>query len=385
MSNRKTAERPTIDLPALLATERADIEPMVAESGKSYDRLVSTLRIAVQEAPDLLKCSPESLTREITKCAVDGLVPDGKEAVLIPYWNKDAGCHEANYQPMVHGVIKRLKELGDVFSIVCECVHSNDTFSINLADLESLSHEPDVFAENRGDIVGAYVIFRDDERRVIHREWVPLSELTKARQASKSPNSPAWKTWESEMFRKVTLRRGSKYISTDNEKIRALLERTDSMFDFASVKPAARREDPFGGGNVIEGNTGPDQDVEHSTDKPANNSKATGETPQGPKPWQLRIPDTELPTVCEIIRKAVKLILDDQIDIPDRRGVLKGAVPGWKTDFPEHLHPLLAHIVGFCDNALKAMHEKKNWMVPLTANLQKISKQTGEDFTEMLP
>ncbi|QYM73243.1 recombinase RecT [Pseudochrobactrum sp. Wa41.01b-1] len=231
----------------ILDNIRAVVEPLVIDNGQTFDRLKSVFLIAVQQNPDILKCSEESLRREISKCAADGLVPDSKEAVILPYKNS-SGVFLANYQPMVMGIIKRMKELGGVFSIACSVVHKNDEFIYDEADPDALSHKPDRFAsiEERGAIIGGYAVFRDNLRRVMHTEVMTMADFEAVRKASKAPNSPAWTTWPTEMYRKSVLRRGAKYISINNDKIRALIERQDEMFDYSQQR-VAERVNPFTG------------------------------------------------------------------------------------------------------------------------------------------
>lgn len=390
MSSQKIAERPkSLDVTVLMEEHREALMPMVHENGKSFDRLVAAMRIAAQENPDIRQCDPDSLFKEIQKCASDGLVPDAKEAVILPYWNKDKGYYEANYQPMVHGIIKRMRELGDVFSTVCEVVREKDDFYVDLADQDSLKHNASPFDSSRGNVVGAYVIFRDDKNRVLHREIMSREDLDKVRNASKSPNSPAWKIWETEMFRKAVLRRGSKYISIDNAKIRQLIERTDTMFDFSNQKPAPKREDPFGSGKVIEPE--PDDAPKQKTTETNSKASAQGSKPAQKEvekqvdPWSIKVEKQHVRIVDEITTKAVNLILDDSISLSDRKGILKSAVSDWKNGWPEHLHPVLKWVIDFSDKAIRRMGNNEPYEVELLANVQKVSKQIGVDLSHLVP
>ena len=219
---------------------------MVELSGseEAANRIAHSFSIAVRETPKILECSPPSIQKEIMKCCSDGLVPDSKEAVILPYFNKDTKQLEANYQPMVYGVIKRMKELSSVCSIAVDVVHENDEFHVNLADVDDTVHKFDIFSDDRGEIVGAYCIARDKDKNVIHREIMTRKDLDKIRTASKSPNSPAWKNWETEMFKKGVLRRLSKYISLDNDKLRKMVESIDDFFDYKQRQESVRA-DPF--------------------------------------------------------------------------------------------------------------------------------------------
>ncbi|MDR6954187.1 phage RecT family recombinase [Ancylobacter sp. 3268] len=394
MSSRTTAKAVALatDPAAILDEVRGDIAPLLAENGQSYDRLRSTLMIAIQQEPKILECTADSLRREIMKCAADGLVPDSKEAVLLPYWDSKAGVMLANYQPMVHGVIKRLRELGGVFSIVCKLVYEKDEFILDEADPDSLSHKSDPFSKDRGPVVGGYVVFRDDQKRVMHLETMSVDEFEKVRKASKAPNSPAWTNWGDEMRRKAVLRRGSKYISVDNDKIRALLQRQDDMFDFSQPR-VAERVDPFSG-RIIEGETRPavqsaataaienkpaiamPQDRQPAPASNVNSGDAapretgrvesdTGRN-EGPKPAPLDLPDMTVDAAdrekaIEGVTKLLAIGLEAGITPKERSDMLKDAAPLWKGATPEYLHPLLKACVDITLWAVKADAEGRPW------------------------
>ena len=382
----------TVSSAALIDDLRVDLAPMLAESGQSFDRLRTVFMTAVQQNPDILECSEISIKREIRKCAADGLVPDNKEAAMIPYKG------ELQYQPMVLGIIKRVKELGGVFSIVCKLVHEKDEFVLDEADPDSLSHKADPFSKDRGEVVGGYAIFRDDQKRVMHLETMSVEDFEKVRKASKAPNSPAWRDWRNEMYRKAVLRRGAKYISINNDKIRALLERQDDLFDFREPR-TVERANPFTG-EIIEGNAAPS--LEHQQQMPMTQQREESREERRQEPRQQRNEGRDggrdrrqaerpsqagsggkkedqkteenqttdkpatLPEVPDIMidkkdqaiareaaEKLLAIALNMEIDAPARRGVLKDAAPNWKKETPEYLHPLLKACIDATDWAIK--------------------------------
>lgn len=393
MSNQITVSAATV-LDGMLP----DIAPLLRENGQSFDRLKSVFMIAVQQEPKILECTPESLRREISKCAHDGLVPDSKEAVLLPYWDNKDKVYIANYQPMVQGIIKRVKELGGVFQIVCNLVYEKDEFIVNEADPDSLVHKADPFSKDRGEVVGGYAIFRDDQKRVMHLEKMSREDFEKVRQASKAPDSPAWKKWTNEMYRKAVLRRGSKYVPINNDKIRALLERQDDMFDFREPR-TVERANPFTG-EIIEGNAAPS--LEHQQQMPMTQQREENREERRQEPRQqrnegrdggrdrrqaerssqagsggkkedqkteenqtadkpatlLEVPDIMIDKKDQAIareaaEKLLAIALNMEIDAPARRGVLKDAAPNWKKETPEYLHPLLKACIDATDWAIK--------------------------------
>lgn len=392
----------TVDAGRMVDEFRADLEPLVADTGKSFDRLKSVFVIAVQQNPAILDCSPESIRREIGKCAADGLVPDSKEAAMIPYKGV------LQYQPMVHGIIKRLRELGGVFSITCKLVYEMDEFVLNEADPDSLVHKSDPFSKDRGEIVGGYAIFRDDQKRVMHLETMSLEDFEKVRKASKAPDSPAWKNWKEEMYRKAVLRRGAKYISINNDKIRALLERQDEMFEFNQPR-VVERVDPFSG-EVIEHQTATAQITQADTEltkpfdvkakpgadvktqpetKQEANQQATGKQERAPDTKAAPLPDApaevpdidvlkeDLEAIVEAAEKILRIALDTTIDPPDRRGVLKTVVPINKQYVPEYLMPLYKACIDTTDWAIRQDAAGKPWAADHAMFVHKVKSLLG--------
>lgn len=405
MSNQITAEAGVF-----LDSMAADIAPLLRENGQSFDRLRSVFMIAVMQEPKILECTPESLRREISKCAADGLVPDSKEAVLLSYWDNKERKLLANYQPMVQGIIKRVKELGGVFNIVCKLVHENDEFILNEADPDSLVHKSDPFAkpEQRGAVVGGYAVFRDDQKRVMHLETMSAEDFQKVRDASKAPDSPAWKKWTNEMYRKAVLRRGSKYVPINNDKIRALLERQDDMFDFNQPR-TLERTNPFTGEvfeasatKAIENQAAVNMDLQ--TNKQDDSQKEPAQQRREPKERgkqqhqaqrssQAKPDDAtdgksqdsqpaeakkELPTsppdlpdvmiakedhakVAEAAKKILEIGLNMELEPSSRRGVLKEASVTWKAELPEYVHELLKAFIDTTDWAIRTDNAKKPW------------------------
>lgn len=380
----------TVDAAREIDALRADIEPLLVGNGQSYDRLRGTFLIAVQQEPKILECTPESLRREISKCAADGVAPDSKEAVLLPYWDNKEKVYIAQYQPMVYGIIKRMKELGDVFSIVCNLVYANDEFVLDEANPDSLSHKSDRFAADRGAIVGGYVIFRDDKKRMMHLETMTAEDFENVQKASKAPNSPAWRNWKPEMCRKALLRRGSKYISINNDKIRALLERQDEMFDFNQPRQP-ERVDPFSGNTIELGTQAPALGDQQRTpprdERPTQQSTDTappGQTQSETKPDDKPVgppivPDIEImkgdhPIVIEAVEKLLAIALDASIDAPARRGVLKTSALDWKGATPEYVHGLVKACIEMSDWAIKRDGEKLAWQAEHAMFVHKVKQ-----------
>ena len=181
--------------------------------------------------PEILRCSAGSLRASLLKAAADGQLPDGRHAALVPHYNSKKGFSEATYIPMVKGIVNKAAALGGVNSITAEVVYENDTLSMNLADPAKTEHTFPGFNMDRGEVVGAYAIFRTKDGQVVHREIMTKDDIEKARNVSRMKSGTVWTKWYTEMVRKTVIRRGSKYVAMAPE-LATIIQRDDDHVDF---------------------------------------------------------------------------------------------------------------------------------------------------------
>lgn len=219
-------------------TELAKILP----SGIDADRFVRTVTTTVQMNEELLYADRRSLFGACMKAAQDGLLPDGREAVLNIYKTKvklDNGADEwvpmVQYLPMVRGVLKIVRNAGGVAHIDAAAVYAMDHFVFQRGDDPKIEHKPYMGDEDPGQVVASYIIVRLDNGEV-HREVMPRRDIEKTREASKSgngANSP-WTKWYDQMAIKAVIKRAAKLLPTSSEALdRVIQNDNDAMgFDF---------------------------------------------------------------------------------------------------------------------------------------------------------
>jgi phage RecT family recombinase len=204
----------------------------------TYQKMRSTFITAVAHNPDILKCDTQSIFTALLKCAIDNLLPDNREASIVPFNTKvKEGDREvykllAQYMPMIQGIRKRARELGGIRTIISEVVFSNDFFEYEAGDDPKITHKAPKLGEERGQIVGAYAIFKDDEDVIVHREVQDKKSIEAARNVSRAKEGPAWRNFYDEMARKTVVRRGAKSIPSLPEELRRIIERDDEYSDF---------------------------------------------------------------------------------------------------------------------------------------------------------
>lgn len=209
------------------------------------DRFIRTVVTAVQMNQDLLFAERRSLLSSCMKAAQDGLMPDGREAVLNIYNTKikvqegsrtvEKWTPTVQYLPMVRGVLKVMRNSGMVAHIDAAAVYERDHFAFKRGDDPKIEHEPYLGAEEPGKIVAAYIIVRLTNGEV-HREVMPFRDIEKTRSASKSGSgdSSPWVKWYDQMAIKAVIKRAAKILPTSSEALDRVLQNDNdaSGFDF---------------------------------------------------------------------------------------------------------------------------------------------------------
>jgi len=202
---------------------------MVLPPQMPVERFQRVAITAINKNPDLVDCSRQSLYNAFMQCAQDGLLPDSQEAAIVKYNSKD-GTPTAQYQPMVKGILKKMRNSGELKSIMATCIHEHDPFRYWVDDDgEHLTHEPDLFTGDRGKIIGAYALAKTKDD-AIYIKVMTTAEIEVVRQCSKAKNSNFWTNWWDQMAEKTVIRRLSKRMpmSTDLDD---LLRRDDDLYD----------------------------------------------------------------------------------------------------------------------------------------------------------
>lgn len=206
------AERPSTPLDTVRVTLermgqqfRAALPPQIP-----VEKFVRTTMTAVSMQPALLEADRRSLLASCMRAAQDGLMPDGREAALVVYRSKSGPT--VQYMPMVGGVLKKIRNSGELASISANVVYANDHFDYALGDDERIEHKP-LLSDDRGKPIAVYAIARMKDGAV-YREVMSVAQVEKVRAASRAANAGPWVDWWDEMARKTVIRRLAKRLPT---------------------------------------------------------------------------------------------------------------------------------------------------------------------------
>lgn len=207
-------------------------------TGVNVDRFIRTAMTVVSMNPDLLTCTMPSLMGSIMLAAKDGLLPDGKEAVIQVYNCNVAGPNkppayekQAQYMPMVRGLINILYRTGDVAMVDGVAVRAKDVFEYERGDQPRIVHKPYMGAEDAGPVIAAYCIIKLNNGEV-KREVMNARDIAAVRAMSKSKNGPGWKNWEDQFAIKAVIKRAFKQLPTDSEDLSRVIEHDNAAMHF---------------------------------------------------------------------------------------------------------------------------------------------------------
>lgn len=170
------------------------------------EKFIRTTITAIQMQPALLEADRRSLLGSTMKAAQDGLLCDGREAALVVFKTKNGPM--VQYMPMVGGLLKKIRNSGELASISANVVYERDQFEYELGDYETIKHKPFLGAE-RGNAIAVYAIAKTKDG-AIYREVMSVAEVEKVRASSRAANAGPWVDWWDEMARKTVIRRIAK-------------------------------------------------------------------------------------------------------------------------------------------------------------------------------
>jgi hypothetical protein len=133
---------------------------------------------------------------------------------------------------MIEGMRKILGANGIMLraEVVYEVDRNN--FKYVKGDNPHIIHEPDVFAVDRGAVIGAYAIATDRATgEILGREAMNADELQEVRNASNNPNGAVYKKWPGEMQRKAPARRLFKQVPRIANILKDVLEHDNLNYD----------------------------------------------------------------------------------------------------------------------------------------------------------
>lgn len=192
-------------------------------------RFVRVVMTAVQMTPSLLDADRRTLFASAMRASQMGLLPDSREGAIVTFKN------QAQFMPMVAGIMKLVRNSGEISTWSVQAVYENDQFDFCLGDEEHITHKPSL--ANRGKLIAVYsiVTMKDGEKS---REVMSVEDVNAIRARSRSGNSGPWQTDFAEMAKKTVVRRHSKRLPLSTD-IDGMIKEDDELFMPEQAAPEA--------------------------------------------------------------------------------------------------------------------------------------------------
>lgn len=178
--------------------------------------------VAKDKSGKLQGASEKSLMVALEKAAKEGLLMDGNEACWMVFGS------EAQYSPMVWGLMKLIQNSGAVSKVSVYVVWSNETFKIKIVNgEEQMEHEPLVFSpeKDKGERIGVYAAAKMVDGNVLLK-FLSKEKVMKLRAKSKNPK--LWDQEADEFWGKSALRQISKFLPKNSEEMKSVSSHLDS-------------------------------------------------------------------------------------------------------------------------------------------------------------
>lgn len=192
------------------------------------EKFIRVVMTAIQTTPSLLEADRRTLFGAAMRASQMGLLPDGREGAIVTFKN------QAQFMPMVAGIMKMVRNSGEISTWSVQAVYDNDSFDFALGDDEHITHKPAL--SNRGKIIAVYsiVTMKDGEKS---REVMSVEDVEAIRKRSRSGQAGPWVSDFSEMAKKTVVRRHSKRLPMSTDLDDAL--RSDDELFMPSETPTA--------------------------------------------------------------------------------------------------------------------------------------------------
>jgi len=187
-----------------------------------YERFIATTQQALLQFPQILDCTPGSITQACMKAAYDGLRIDGREAALVERKMSQKGRNQgakkkmAQYMPMAFGLVQQIYRGKEVVAMEVDVVYEGDEYHVQKGTNPGIHHAPNLERKKDAKIIAAYSVATLKSGHKTF-EVMGMADLAQVRAAASY--DVVWKAWPGEMSKKSVVRRHRKMLPLGDRDI----------------------------------------------------------------------------------------------------------------------------------------------------------------------
>ena len=180
-------------------------EPLLKAMGIATEVYERVALNALVRNPDIADCTPKSLDRALLDSIDAKLMPDGKDAVIVPFKNR--GVPEATFIPMIGGQVKLALAATPGLTLRSKLVYAADLFEYEEGLRPVLKHKPSPTADRTdGSIIAVYAVAHIPASVDPAFEVLLRGDIDRHRGYSRTGNSGPWAQFYGQMAQKTAIR-----------------------------------------------------------------------------------------------------------------------------------------------------------------------------------
>lgn len=213
-------------LTAAESTFKMSLPPQIPSA-----KFIRVAQTAIRQNAGLASLDRQSLYAAFHKCAADGLLPDGREAAIVPFGQT------ATYMPMIQGICKKARNSGEIKTINAQIVYKNDAYEHWIDESgEHFKHVP--ARGDRGEVLLVYAFCQTKDDGVFFEE-LSMDDIGAIEKVSRQKGGPWSGPFRTEMMRKSAIRRLLKYRVPSSTDVDDIIRENDEPMDPPSPPKSA--------------------------------------------------------------------------------------------------------------------------------------------------
>ena len=179
---------------------------LIERMGMSVEQYETVAVNALITTPTICDCTPTSIERAFIQCMQLGLMPDGKQAAIVPFNDRENG-KQATLIPMIKGQLMLARRAVPGIVLQAKTVYREDEFEHEEGTEPFIRHIPNANGSRTdGDIVAVYARAKFPNAKEWEFEVLYRADIDRYRAYSRSGQKGPWVQFYGEQAKKTVMK-----------------------------------------------------------------------------------------------------------------------------------------------------------------------------------